>query len=122
MFQESRFTIVHANELEKSGPKWSLVRRSLGVESFGLNLVEIPPGEGIPEHDERERDQEEVFYVISGKPTFEIDGERYPVPAGTFVRLDPEPTRRFVNEGDEPARVLVISAPRSSGYEPMGWA
>ncbi len=41
-----------------------LVRKSLG----GLNLVELPQGGSIPEHDETERDQEEVFYVVSGSP------------------------------------------------------
>jgi hypothetical protein len=31
-------------------------------------------------------------------------------------------TRTVKNTGSEPARVLIISAPRSSGYEPMDWA
>ena len=26
------------------------------------------------------------------------------------------------NDSDEPASVLIMSAPRTSGYEPMGWA
>jgi hypothetical protein len=26
------------------------------------------------------------------------------------------------NDGDEPASVLIVSAPTSSGYQPMGWA
>jgi hypothetical protein len=59
------FTIVHSDDFERTG-KWSLVRRSLGVESFGINPVEIPPGEDIPEHDETGRDQEEVFIVLEG--------------------------------------------------------
>jgi hypothetical protein len=27
----------------------------------------------------------------------------------------------MVNRGDEVASVLIVSAPRQSGYEPMGW-
>jgi uncharacterized cupin superfamily protein len=114
-------TIVHRDDLERTG-NWALVRRTLGVEAFGVNLVDIPPGEGIPEHDETDRDQEELFFVLSGSPLLVIDGERIPAPAGTFARLDPEPRRTVVNEGDEVASVLIVSAPRSSGYEPMGWA
>ena len=114
-------SIVHRDALERTG-NWSLVRRSLGLKAFGMNLVELPPGEQIPEHDETGRDQEEVFVVLSGEPTVVIDGRETPAPAGTFVRLDPELRRTIVNHSDAPASVLIISAPRSSGYEPMEWA
>lgn len=116
------FTIRHKDDFEKAGPKWCLARKSLHLEAFGMNVVDIPPGEGIPEHDERARDQEEVFVVLSGSPTMVIEGTEYPAPAGTFVRLDPEPARTIVNRSDELASVLIVSAPRSSGYEPMDWA
>ena len=114
-------TIAHRDDLERTG-NWSLVRRSLGITAFGVNLVDIPPGEGIPEHNETDRDQEELFVVLSGSALLVIDGERIPAPAGTMARLDPEPRRTVVNEGDEVASVLIVSAPRSSGYEPLGWA
>lgn len=117
----SSVTIAHRDTLERIG-NWSLVRRSLGVAAFGINLVEIPPGERIPEHDETARDQEELFMVLSGSPTLLIDGEPHPAPAGTFARLDPEPSRTVVNDGAETATVLIVSAPRTSGYEPMEWA
>jgi len=115
------FTVRRREELERTG-NWLLVRRSLGLSAFGINLVEIPPGERIPEHDETGRDQEEVFLVLSGSPTLVVNGVEHPAPAGTFARLDPELTRTVVNDGDEPAAVLICSAPRTSGYEAMGWA
>ncbi|UJA19277.1 cupin domain-containing protein [Thermoleophilia bacterium SCSIO 60948] len=115
------FTLVSGEAIERLGG-WSLVRRSLGVASFGINRVEIEPGEEIPEHDEIERDQEEVFFVLSGSPTIVIDGEAHPAPAGTFARLDPELRRTVRNPTDEPTEVLIVSAPRRSGYEPMEWA
>jgi quercetin dioxygenase-like cupin family protein len=114
-------TVRRREELERTG-NWLLVRRSLGLSAFGMNLVEIPPGERIPEHDETGRDQEEVFLVLSGSPTLVVDGEEHPAPAGTFARLDPALRRTVVNAGDEPCAVLICSAPRGSGYEPMGWA
>lgn len=118
----SAFTIVHLDDFERPFPKWALARKSLGVHSFGLNVVELAPGESIPEHDEVERDQEEVFVTLSGDATVVIDGQDHPAPAGTFVRLDPEPVRTVRNDGAETATVLILSAPRSSGYEPMSWA
>jgi hypothetical protein len=51
-----------------------------------------------------------------------IDGEDHPLPAGTFCRLDPEPQRTVVNKSDADATVLIVSAPRTSGYRPMDWA
>ena len=116
------FTIKHDDELERDYGKWVLVRRSLGLNAFGMNAVELPPGESIPEHDETERDHEEVFLTLSGAPTMVIDGEEHPAPEGTFVRLDPEPQRYVVNKGPTAARVLIISAPRTSGYQSMDWA
>lgn len=118
----SGFTIRHDEELERDYGKWVLVRRSLGVRSFGINEVELPPGESIPEHDETERAHEELFLVIKGSPTIVIDGTDHPLRPGSFARLDPEPTRTVRNDGDTPARVLIVSAPVTSGYEPLGWA
>ena len=115
------FTIQHLDDFEKTG-RWSLVRKGLDVSSFGLNVVEIEPGYSIPEHDETARDQEEVFVVLSGSATMIVDGAEYPAPAGTFVRVDPERKRTMRNDGSEPASVLIVSAPRTSGYEPMDWA
>lgn len=116
------FTLKHLDELDRPFPKWALARKSLGIGSFGLNVVELAPGETIPEHDETGRDQEEVFVTLSGEPAVVIDGAEHPAPAGTFVRLDPEPRRTVVNHGSEQATVLIVSAPRTSGYEPMEWA
>ena len=117
----SGFTICGSDDVERSG-NWSLVRRSLGLRAFGMNVVDIPPGEQIPEHDETDRDQEEVFVALSGTPTLVIDGADHELPEGGFARLDPERTRTVANRGSDPVRVLIASAPRSSGYEPMDWA
>jgi uncharacterized cupin superfamily protein len=116
------FTIVHLRDFERPFPKWALARKSLGINAFGMNVVELPPGETIPEHDESERDQEEVFIVLSGDATMVIDGDEHPAPAGTFVRLDPEPLRTIANRSDGDVTVLIVSAPRTSGYEPIPWA
>ena len=115
------FTIVHHDDLDRDG-RWGLVRRSLGLESFGMNVVDVEPGTQIPEHDETARDQEEVFVVLEGDVTLVVDGERHPAPRGTLARLDPPLTRTVVNDGSRPARVLIVSAPTTSGYEPMDWA
>lgn len=118
----TRFTIAHLSDFERPFPKWALARKALNLRSFGMNLLELPPGETIPEHAETGRDQEEVFIVLSGEATMVIDGEDYSAPAGTFVRLDPEPQRTVVNRSADDVTILIVSAPRTSGYTPMDWA
>jgi uncharacterized cupin superfamily protein len=115
------FKLAQRAECETIG-NWQLVRRTLELQSFGINIVEIVSGEQIPEHDEIDRDQEELFLVLGGEPTLVIDGEDHPAPTGTFARLDPEHKRTLRNDGEQPAEVLIASAPRTSGYEPMSWA
>jgi mannose-6-phosphate isomerase-like protein (cupin superfamily) len=112
---------LHRDEFETNG-NWMLARKSLGLDAFGMNLVSIDAGEQIPEHDETDRDQEEVFIILSGSPSMVIDGEEIPVEAGTFIRLDPEHKRTVLNTGELVADVLIVSAPRTSGYQDMGWA
>ncbi len=115
------FTIAHADELERNG-RWGLVRRSIGLGSFGMNLVEIEPGQQIPEHDEAERDHEEVFVVLRGDAVAVIDGVEHAASAVSFVRVDPECRRTIRNAGTEPVQLLIASAPTTSGFEPLAWA
>jgi uncharacterized cupin superfamily protein len=121
MIARDGVTVAREDELERTGG-WSLVRRTLGLEAFGCNVVEIEPGATIPEHDEVERDQEELFVVLEGETALVIDGEELAAPAGTYARVAPEHRRTVRNTGAGKARVLIASAPRTSGYEPMSWA
>ena len=115
-------TIKHDAELERAYGKWVLVRRSLDIGSFGMNAVELPPGESIPEHDETRRGHEEVFLVLEGDATLVVDGTEHALRPGSFARLAPEPKRTVRNDGAAVARVLIVSAPVASGYEPLEWA
>ena len=117
----SAFKIVASHEVETAG-NWLLVRRALDLGSFGINMVDIDPGERIPEHDETGRDQEEVFLALSGDATMVIDGEEHTLPQGSFARLDVGCRRTVANNGSETIRVLICSAPRGSGYQAMEWA
>jgi uncharacterized cupin superfamily protein len=119
------YTVLSHEDFERmegSGEcNWRLARKSLGIGAFGMNLVEIGPGGQIPEHDENDRDQEEVFIVWEGDAVVVVDGIENAAPAGTFARVSPAVRRTIRNDSDAAAKVLIVSAPRSSGYEPMGW-
>ena len=85
---------MHLSDFERPFPKWALARKSLGLNAFGMNVVELPPGETIPEHDETETDQEEVFIILSGEATMVIDGQDHPAPAGALLGSIPSPSGR----------------------------
>ena len=115
------YSIKRLDEFEKNG-RWSLVRRGLDVRSFGLNIVEIEQGYSIPEHNEVERDQEEVFIIMDGDAVVVIDGEEHSAPKGTFCRVAPPLLRTVRNDNEAPVQLLIVSAPTTSGYTDMGWA
>lgn len=121
MVRGDGYTIAHRDEFERNG-RWALARRTLHATAFGINLVTIEPGKDIPEHTEGERNQEEVYIVLAGEAAVVVDGEEHPAPAGTFACIEPERRRTVRNVGDEPVDLMMVSAPRTSGYEPMSWA
>ena len=94
-----------------------LAGAELGVESFGLQVLDLPPGfTGYPEHDHSEDGQEEVYVVLEGSAELEVAGERVAADAGTLVRVEPESRRKLV-AGPYGVRVLAIGCVPGGGYE-----
>src|SRR5919108_2669098 len=98
------------------------VRRELGITAFGINAVRsIRAGELIREHTEDgpfAAPQEELYVVLQGKATFDIDGDTVEAPAGSFVFVRPEARRSAVSE-EEGTTVLMIGSPPGQAYEPQ---
>jgi quercetin dioxygenase-like cupin family protein len=109
--------------MEGSGDcTWLLARKALGTTAFGYNLVEIAPGGQIPEHDEAQSGQVELYVILEGEAVMRLDGEDHPAPAGTFVSLEPAATRTILNRSEAPVLALLIGVEPDGGYEPMSWA
>ncbi len=109
--------------MEGSGEStWLLARKALGTSAFGFNLVEIAPGGQIPEHDETESGQVELYAILEGEAVLRLDGEDHPAPAGTFASIDPPATRTILNRSDAKVTALLIGVEPEGGYEPMSWA
>ena len=114
------YSVVSVHELEGSGPGGAVrfVRRALGVEAFGINWFELPPGAEGREHDESATGQEEVSVVVRGSGIFRVDGEEVPVAEGSFIRIDPATTRCPVAGPD--GMTFVSVGVRPGSYEPHG--
>jgi mannose-6-phosphate isomerase-like protein (cupin superfamily) len=91
-------------------------RAELGVESFGLGIMDLPPNlEQYPEHDHSEDGQEEVYVTLSGRGEIEIEGERHPLEPDTVVMVGPG-VKRKIRTGDEPLRLLAIGGIPGKAY------
>jgi Cupin domain len=94
------------------------VREHFGIRAFGINAY--TPGEDgtlIGAHDEAGSGQEELYLVLDGKATFEIDGETVEATAGTFVFVRPEARRQARGDGT----VLALGATPGEAYQALDW-
>jgi quercetin dioxygenase-like cupin family protein len=99
------------------GGAMKLVRHGLGVESFGIQVFDIPANaDQYPEHDHAHDGQEEVYTVLQGAATLRAGGEEHELGPGTFARVGPGEKRKFVT-GAEGARVLALGATAGKAYE-----
>jgi mannose-6-phosphate isomerase-like protein (cupin superfamily) len=104
---------------------WAPVRRDLDVGSFGINAYAADTGSDvISEHDEvgpEARRHEELYFVVSGRARFTVDGEAFDASAGTFVFVrDPAAKRKAVAEEDE-TTILVVGGKPGEVYTPPNW-
>jgi len=120
------YTIKNRDEFERmegSGNcTWQLARKALGTSAFGYNLVEIAPGGQIPEHDEAQSGQVELYVILEGEAVMRLDGEDHPAPVGTFVSLEPAAIRTILNRSEAPVLALLIGVEPDGGFQPMSWA
>jgi uncharacterized cupin superfamily protein len=120
------YTIKHRDEFESmegSGDTtWKLARKALGTSAFGFNIVEVAPGGQLPEHDEAESGQVELYAILEGEAVLRIEGEDHPAPAGTFASIEPPASRTILNRSGAKVTALLIGVHPSEAYEPLSWA
>ena len=111
-------TVKRLDEFEAIfGGGFRRVRAGLGVSSFGLSVMDFPPGfTQYPEHDHGPDGQEEVYTVLAGSATLTVAGTDHELEPGVFARVGPQEARKL-STGDEGARVLAIGASPGRLYE-----
>ena len=116
MTDNKKFRVARLDEIEKRG-SFIPVREHLGIHSFGINArTQGDNGVLVNEHDEA-GGQEEVYLVLDGTATFEIDGETVDAPAGTFLSVAPEARRKATGQGT----VLVVGGTVGEAYRGLDW-
>jgi uncharacterized cupin superfamily protein len=115
-------TVKRLDEFEAIfGGGFLRVRAGLGVSSFGIAVMELPPNfSDYPEHDQAHDHQEEVYTALSGTATLRVGGEggeEIELEPGVYVRVGMDEKRKIIT-GDQPARVLAIGGSPGQAYDP----
>jgi mannose-6-phosphate isomerase-like protein (cupin superfamily) len=114
----SDFTISRIDDMEAVVfGSFKRARAQLGVEAFGMQVIDMPPNATqYPEHDHLKDGQEEVFVVLRGSGELEIDGERHAIDPETMIRIGPGPKRK-VWPGEQGMRLLAIGGCPGQPYQ-----
>ena len=105
--------------------QWRPVRRTLGIEAFGINAYTGDAGDFVvEEHDELGAGaghHEEVYVVVTGRATFTVDGESFDAPVGTLVFLDDPKERRGARAEEDATTVLAVGGVRGEPFRISPW-
>jgi uncharacterized cupin superfamily protein len=97
------------------------VRAGLGVTSFGIQVIELPPNfSGYPDHTHSHDEQEEVYTPLTGKVTLRVGDEEHELEPGTFARVAPGEKRKLISGGDG-VRILCLGGMPGQVYDPPEW-
>ena len=93
-------------------------RATLGVRSFGMQVLDLPPNlDAYPEHDHSEDGQEEVYVTIRGSGEIEIEGERHPMNPDVLVYLE-SGVKRKIWPGPEGMRIVALAGVPGEAFTP----
>jgi mannose-6-phosphate isomerase-like protein (cupin superfamily) len=117
MSDKPEWHVARLDDIERRGRDIP-VREHLGIHAFGINAY-TPAEEGtlVNEHDESDTGQEELYIVLDGNATFEVDGETIDAPAGTFVYVGPGVRRKATGN----VTVIAVGGTQGEAYQGIDW-
>lgn len=113
----STHTVKHLSEMDSMfHGSFKRAGAELEVESFGMNVIDMPPdADRHPEHDHAEKGEEEVYYAVRGSGRIVVEGEEVPLDEDTMVRVAAD-AKRKVYAGPEGLRLLVVGGVPGGPY------
>jgi mannose-6-phosphate isomerase-like protein (cupin superfamily) len=114
-------TVDHAARAAKGSEhryEQDLIDALSGGTNAMVRYVDTPPGSGSPAG-MHVHVFDQLFYVISGTMSIEIDGDRFDAGPGSLVVFPEGVPHRNWNEGAEPTIHLAINSPLPDPGEPL---
>lgn len=113
-------TIKRFDELEsyKGEGRFRYAGKTLGVTSWGMNLLKLPAQwSDYPEHDHAKDGQEEVYLVLEGSALLVAGNESWTLEPGMLARVGAEQKRRIV-PGVAGVVLLALGGTPGKAYAP----
>ena len=126
-------TAKRFDEMESAlGGVFVRARAELGVTSFGMQVINLPPHfdepyaahahEGMPpEMEHANHGQEEVYVPLRGRATLVAGDELLELEPGMAVRVGAAQMRNIVT-GEEPFQMLALGGNPGRAYEPLAFS
>ena len=115
----ANYTTKRIDDMDAAfGGGFKRARAELGVESFGMQILDLPPNleDGYPEHDHSEDGQEEVYLVLRGSGRMAVDGDDIELTPDVIARVGPG-VKRKITTGPDGARILALGAVPGEAYK-----
>lgn len=100
-----------ADSKQKFDARMAEAATAIGAQKLGYNVTEVPPGfAAFPLHNHR--NNEEMFFILSGTGEVRIGNERHPLRPGDFVACPPgdqSTAHQIINTGAADLRFLAVS-------------
>lgn len=117
MNSRQNWKLARLDEIERRGRDIP-VREHLGIRSFGINgFIQGEDSTLINEHDEAGSGQEELYFVVDGTATFEVDGETVEAPQGSLLYVRAEAKRKATGN----ATILAMGGTPGEVYQAVDW-
>jgi mannose-6-phosphate isomerase-like protein (cupin superfamily) len=102
--------VVQVKEVQSKPNLHGVDARSISdTQSAQVVHITLQPGEALKKHI---TPVDVVFYVLQGQGVVEIGEERAEVGVDTLIESPARIAHRWINESQEPLRILVVKAPR----------
>ena len=100
------------------GIRFRAARQALGLESWGMNVLQLDPDcSGHPEHHHTTDGHEEVYVVLTGTVVLVANGQEHVLGPGGMARVSPSAVRQLVTRS-EGATVLALGGTPGAAYKP----
>ncbi|MFB6129267.1 MAG: cupin domain-containing protein [Salinigranum sp.] len=104
------YTKANYGDVDPVGGGLHFLRDALDCENLGLSVLECEAGWTGMEHEHDEDDQEEVYLLVDGEATVEVDGKSVALEPGDALRVSPGASRQ-IHGGDEESLFVIAGAP-----------
>ena len=113
---------VDFDAFAKAGPNerksQGLIDHGTGVSTCTINYIQTPAGGGSPAG-MHVHDVDQIFYVLSGTMSIEIEGQEQECPPGSLIVFPKGVPHRNWNAGSEPTVHLAFNTPQPEAGKPF---